>query len=331
MKILAFIVLCLGLSVPVNANDSMAELGTGGLTLARTDKVAILREKLFISLNEIRVDYVFKNNSEDNVETIVAFPMPDLIASPYESIALPGDAKDNFLDFSVEINGKAVTPNLQQRAFAVGLDVTQLLRDARISLVPYADGMQKALNALPGDIVTDFENRGIVTIDSYDAGQGMQHDVAPIWTLKSAYWWKMRFPAGQTISISHHYRPSVGGTAALTFVNSDGSKGPNYKDYQQKYCIDEGFYPAAVRRVKKAGDNGPYYYENRLSYILVSGANWAGPIGEFHLIFDKGSTKNLIAFCGDGVSKTGPTRFEMKIKDFIPERDLDVLYMVTSQ
>jgi len=75
---------------------------------------------------------------------------------------------------------------------------------------------------------------------------------------------------------------------------------------------------------------GGYGYQERwLSYVLTTGGNWAGSIGHFRLIIDKGSTDNLVSFCGDGVKKTGPTRFEMEKTDFWPARDLDILFAVS--
>ena len=40
---------------------------------------------------------------------------------------------------------------------------------------------------------------------------------------------------------------------------------------------------------------------------------------------DKGSTENLVSFCMNGVTKIGPTRFEVVKTDFEPTRDLDIL------
>ena len=55
------------------------------------------------------------------------------------------------------------------------------------------------------------------------------------------------------------------------------------------------------------------------------GANWNGPIGTFRLVVDKGSTENLVSFCMNGVTKIGPTRFEVVKTDFEPTRDLDIV------
>ena len=62
--------------------------------------------------------------------------------------------------------------------------------------------------------------------------------------------------------------------------------------------------------------------------VITSGANWAGPIGTFRLVVDKGDS-TLVSFCGDGVRKIGPTSFEMIAKDYTPKRDIDVLFIKT--
>ena len=42
----------------------------------RSDAVTMLREDLSISLDKVSVDYIFRNTSEVDVESLVAFPMP---------------------------------------------------------------------------------------------------------------------------------------------------------------------------------------------------------------------------------------------------------------
>jgi hypothetical protein len=71
--------LALGLAtaVPALANDTTASTGAGGLVIERTDDIDLVSEDLFVSASEIRIGYVFRNSSPKDVETIVAFPMPD--------------------------------------------------------------------------------------------------------------------------------------------------------------------------------------------------------------------------------------------------------------
>ena len=312
----------------VLANDSVAELGAGGIVLARTGIVSIERERLFISLDQVRVDYEFVNNSRSAVKTLVAFPMPDYTASPFEAVSLPVEAADNFMDFSVSVDGNPVSTNLQQRAFAGGIDVTDQLKTAGVPLLPNDPGVKAALAALDSASVEALVNAGIVVFDEYDAGNGPVVEIAPVWTLKSAYWWEMEFPPGKVVRVHHEYRPGVGGSAGLSFVDQDGNPGYSYKAYQQKYCIEDGFFPAASRLVQKNSDGGFGYTESWISYVLTTGANWAGTIRNFELVIDKGTKQNLVSFCGSNVEKTGPTEFTMRITDFVPERDLDVLFMI---
>ena len=113
MRTLAVLGLIASLFAPMPcalANDSVAELRAGGIVLARSDAVSMEREDLYLSMDEVRVAYRFRNHTDEAVETIVAFPMPDLKGSPYEAIALPGEADDNFLDFTV-----AQTPAFSRR------------------------------------------------------------------------------------------------------------------------------------------------------------------------------------------------------------------------
>ncbi|HWK64372.1 MAG TPA: DUF4424 domain-containing protein [Rhizobiaceae bacterium] len=311
------------------ANDSIAELGTNGLILSRSDIISMESEDLFISADRVEVDYVFRNGSDKDVETIVAFPLPDLTGSPFSIPAIPVDSRDNFLDFTVTVGGKAVAPGLEQRAFAVGLDVTDELRARNVPLYPFGDAALAALAALPQDVADQWQERGMLVIDEYDDGTGWKRVRSPYWQLKSTYWWRSVFPAGSSVRVKHRYKPSVGGTAGLAFTSDGKPGGEVYEAYKRKYCLDKSFETAVLRAAKQAPDGYPRLSESRISYILTTGGNWAaGTIGRFKLTVDKGDPRNLVSFCGKNVVKTGPTTFEMTATDFSPERDLDILILV---
>ena len=73
------------------------------------------------------------------------------------------------------------------------------------------------------------------------------------------------------------------------------------------YCVDPAFL-AGLDRLRRRGAATP---EQRIGYILTTGGNWRSPIGDFRLVVDKGAPANLVSFCGEGVRKISPTRFEM--------------------
>jgi hypothetical protein len=85
-----------------------------------------------------------------------------------------------------------------------------------------------------------------------------------------------------------------------------------------RYCGDQDFWNSAADR---------QWTPNYLEYILVTGANWAGPIKNFRLVIDKGSPNNLVSFCGSNVRKIGPTQFEVRMSNFTPKSNLNVLIL----
>ena len=327
LKSATIFALALLATAPALANNSMAEIKTGGLVFTRTDAVSIQSEELFISLDEIQVAYRFLNHTDKDVDAIVAFPMPDIQTNPYGDTALPDLKSDNFLGFEASIEGQPVAVQLEQKAFSADLDVTDMLKEAGVPLFPFGDAASEALKALPADTLKDWVTRGLVYIDRYDAGKGMEDHPTPFWVLKSTYWWRMTFPAGQSIMVEHRYQPSVGATVGVNFFEKGHFGGPEYADYRERYCLDKEFEAAVLKGMAARNDEYPPYTESRISYVLKTALNWAGSVRSFKLTVDKGDARNIVSFCGTNVRKVGPTLYETTVKDFYPVRDLDVLFL----
>lgn len=316
-----------GLPSMAHANDTMAELAAGGLTFVYADDVSMKSEDLYISPKQVRVDYVFHNEGKTDRTTVVAFPMPDIEGSGDFVVSVPNPDSDNFMNFSVMVEGKQVTPEVDRHAFAVDVDVTQELKDHSIPLLPFGDPTGKALAALPKELLADWISRGIVIPMEYDDGNGMKTDYVPVWKLKTTYWWRTTFPAGRDLHVAHRYTPSVGASAGLIFVQPDAANpfsGEDFDREQQKYCFDDNFLRAVSKRIDAAKAQESYLQESWISYILTTGGNWGGNIDRLHLTIDKGDPDTLVSFCGDGVKKTGPTTFEMTAENYYPERNIDI-------
>jgi Domain of unknown function (DUF4424) len=314
----------------VRANDTMAELAAGGLTFVSSDGVSMQSEDLYISPKEVRVDYVFHNEGDSDRTTVVAFPMPDIEGSGDFMTSVPNPDSDNFLNFSVSVDGKPVTPEVDRHAFAVEVDVTKELSEHDIPLLPFGEATGQALAALPKELLADWIQRGIIMPMEYDDGGGWKTDYAPMWKLKTTYWWRATFPAGRELRVAHRYAPSVGATAGLNFVGSDENapfSGEGFEREKQRYCFDDSFLKAVTKRLDAAKAEETYLQESWISYVLTTGANLGRTIGHFHLTIDKGDTNTLVSFCGDGVKKTGPTTFEMKAVDFYPEHNIDIAFV----
>jgi len=314
---------------PAHANDSTAELSTGGLVLKRHAGIAMKSEDLFISEHEVRVDYRFLNTTPKDLRVLVAFPMPDIAVEGIDDmLAIPTEDPQNILDFHTRIDGQPVKAQIEQKAVdAKGVDRTALLKSLGVPIAPHLQAVRAALDHLPPASRAKLRALDMTVDDDFDAGKGQEHHLAPHWTLKTTYYWEQVFPARRELRVEHRYKPSVGGTSGTGLESPEYRASKDFRTYQADYCIEPSFLAAVDAAKRRAGPNAQAYFEKRIAYVLKSGANWKAPIGEFHLTIDKGRPDNLVSFCAQGVKKTSPTRFEVRRKDFLPTRNLKILIL----
>lgn len=115
----ALVVLAAG---EARANDGAAGLAAGELVFKHLDGVRMETEDLFISEKQVRVRYSFHNITDHDIETVVAFPLPPILAK--EGPACGPDSEeseaydacsDNPLGFAVTIDGKATAFHTERK------------------------------------------------------------------------------------------------------------------------------------------------------------------------------------------------------------------------
>jgi hypothetical protein len=324
------LLLALGLAtaMPALANDTTASTGAGGLVIERTDDIDLVSEDLFVSASEIRIDYLFRNMAQRDVETIVAFPMPDRdLAQEYgEDVGYPSD-------FKTTVEGKPVTATLERKAVLKDKDYTELLTSLRIPIAPASiDDATKAMDRLPKADKQRLLKLELAGDEEYSYGaEPMRHHLIPLWTVKDKYWWKQTFPAGRDLKVNHRYIPGIGGSVDSEIAFKQFRKTEDTKQAIAYYCMDRDFIAAVDKRSSKNEQIGPEMPDTRIDYILTTGANWAHGIGDFRLVVDKGKPGNLVSFCADGVKKIGPTQFEVRHSSWRPTSDLHVLIIEPKQ
>ena len=314
---------------PVAANDTSAVLTTGGLEFVSNQDIVMQSEELYISKEEIRVVYEFRNQSDVDHDILVAFPMPEIVPNFWSPVAFPEGPEDNLFQFETTFNGEPVDVTLHEYAYAFGVDRTKLLKQLGLPLVPIRDAATQATDALDDETIAELYHLGMVIPDEFDSGSGWEKHYWPAWTYRATYTWETTFPAGEVVTVEHRYKPSVGGTVGVAFLSEPYEDYDPAAEYAQKYCTDEDFLDA-VRATLTSPDE-PWsapFFESWISYILTTGGNWGGgAIENFRLVVDKGSPDNLVSFCGEDVKKIGPTTFEMVKTDFWPDRELEILIL----
>jgi hypothetical protein len=289
--------------------------------LPRVVRVRMASEELYLSMDAVRVTYRFENLTDEEQRVLVAFPMPGITGDFYSDGSYPTDDPENIFGFSTTFDGVPVEAELHQYAFALGVNRTKELQKYGLPLAPHVAATEHAVNALPEADAAYLAGLGLLE----NNGWGDESYYTPIWTMESAYTWEAVFPPSRTVVVEHAYTPGIGGTSMVSFLSEESRSLARYVD---KYCLDDPVINAVKRNLVNPDElwSAPYY-ESWLSYVLSTGENWAGSIGEFRLIVDKGRPENFVSFCGENVVKTSPTTFEITETDFYPWGDIHVLFL----
>ena len=219
------------------ANDSTAEKAAGGLVLTRTDAIDMVSEDLYVSPQQVRVAYVFRNRTNAPIRTTVAFPMPDrnLDEMSLSDTAYPGQ-------FRTLVDGQPVTMQVERRALLNGVDHTAMLAGLGIPVQtgdPASDVLTRALLRLrPAD------RQRLIAMGLAGDGGG---DLHPMWTVKETYYWEQVFPAGRDLDVRHSYSPGTGGSVAVALSFADYRNSSEGRAEQRRYCTDRAFMTALDR------------------------------------------------------------------------------------
>lgn len=329
MKRIIAAALLLAVAPGASGNDSSSAIGVGGLALQQNDAVSMDSEDLFISRERVVVKYRFTNRSAKDVKTLVSFPLPPI---PYGISDYLGDQNYpnwNGLEFTTLVNGKPAKLTRVDKVEVAGKDVSARLKQ-RGWPVDYWNNYEfmEGLINLPEKQKAAALKEGLLRRPKDDPKA-----VEPAWQRATYITRQQIFPAGKTVFVEHSYKPvtggSVGGALIPQYRNGENS---GFAEYAKHYCMDSAFlaafdraYLAKQQAAKAKGEGGVHYVEHWVSYVLKSGANWKGPIKDFRLVIEKEKPENLLSFCGSGVKKIGPTRFEMRKSNFEPAADLDIL------
>jgi hypothetical protein len=298
------------------ANDSTAALGVGGIELLKSEHIRILEELLEISAQNVRVKYRFLNESGQDIHTKVAFPLPFYDGIAHSNVSI-GDPNAVFATFKVSVNNSPVVTQSERKAELDGRDITDKLRALGLS-----------------DKEIFFEVHPGEKADLWLRLEPFKLKVGNWWDISQTIFWDMTFPAGKETVVEHEYEPATGAGFAIV-GNGENLKRDIAKlwssftgkdDRENEDCLDETTKRAIENRVKMAASKGAESVEvhyRKVKYILGTGRNWKGPIGEFRLRLVKEKPDQFVSVCFPGKPmKISPTIYEFHQKDFVPQDKL---------
>lgn len=319
MRRAGFFALCaaalLALSAPALAQEEGRGIGyaAAGPAFELPPGVSVERQEVYLSIYAVRLTYVFKSPGRQTLHFRFAMPEMPVDASP--DIAVLDEASDaagraaatqpaNYVELSVRVDGKPITPGGQGRALLEGKDVTRQLLDAGVPLLAGPDG-DPAWRQWPREKQAELNANGLMSDDT------------ALWTYQADFAWDTVLAPGETrIEVSYvplaDYWSDIN-LDAFPEMAAEGSA-------TRAYCID-----GAVRRAFLSGKR---QYELYTVTHLTPPDGWRGPVGHYRLVVEKRHPTDLVAFCPLEARKVAPMRFEWTATNYTPDSRTGVLFLM---
>lgn len=298
------------------ANDGIAGLDTGNLTLGHTDKVAMAREVLEMWPDKITVDYDFVNESDHDVRETLVFPLPRYGNATH--VAGDGYYGGQPRGFKILVDGEPKSFSTRVVAYFKGRDITAELHalgltDRQIALFP-GPGAPFSETAKPFTAAqtTALSRRGWLEDESADGP-------TPGWEVSVNYLWYLTFPAGKHVHVHHTYRPFPTIGIATSMMRA--------AELREQACADTATL-AAWKKVSQPLQDGYRQTNGRfVGYVLKTGNTWKDGIRDFTLRLHRLSPTGLVSTCFDApVADPDPLTREYHLMDFHPAKDLSVYF-----
>ena len=157
------------------ANDTTAELKTGGLVFVQTDAISMVEEKLHISPSEVRSSTSSATSPTEMSRRWWPSRFPTLRAATTGWSRLTPMQADNFLGFEASQDGVPIDAELpQQQAVVHDVDLSAELKAENIPLMPGAEATAAALSRLGPQAVERFQ--GLASSASSNGMTGQRHE-----------------------------------------------------------------------------------------------------------------------------------------------------------
>ena len=291
---------------------------------SRSRPISAWRRRICASVpKEVRVRYEFVNDGKKDVETVVAFPLPDIDVREfwYEPLGTTLDTSPNFMGFALTVDGRKVDAKADERAVLNGRDVTAQVKAAGLPVNIVGGALVKKLDRLAPDSAQIAARAGLPRRRQGRHPSALDREdellVAP--GLSGRQDRRHRAP----LSACDRAILLRGRLAQLTRTKAPPTRKPSASMRRRAQPSKR-----RIAKLDKNGPNGAYLQAYTTEFVLKTANNWKGPIGRFHLTLDKLKPENVLSLCWDGdLKKTGATTFEAARENFAPTRDIKLLVL----
>ena len=231
------------------------------------------------------------------------------MAGPDSPLATARAHVDRLSALAHRLLALAQPAQIDQRAMLGDKDVSALLNQFKLPVLPIGRREIRPTD-LPEATRTKLLDQGLLLPERTDDKGRQQYAMA--WVARTSAVRQQTFPPRREVIVEHQYRPSVGissDTILRRILRSNKALSSEVEGYRKDYCISDAFLAQLDARAGNGEINEPMIGEQRINYVLKSGADWAGPIGSFKLTIDPGASDRLVSFCPGQLKPTAPNAF----------------------
>jgi len=303
------------------AQVGAASIAVGGIVMTHENHISIQKEVLTVSQSKVVVDYDFRNDSDADITSDLAFNMPD-----YESEQRPPSSQ-GFDDFNVWVNQVPVHFTTEVKATANGHDYTSLLRSMGIDIQSFGHNYDRSVPSQIEQLTQKQKDRLL------KAGLLVKPNDGPNWAVRKKYYWTQTFPEHSTTHIRQEYAPALGHSYSIPYATTgDASK---IDSELASVCPTPELLSALRKDAQQPRHAVGIEY---VDYIMTTANTWVMPIADFTLIAapapesqspgSSSSGGNFASFCWDGpVEKLDGNQLRAHLTDFAPKKELRVGFL----
>jgi hypothetical protein len=331
---IAFVVIGLLPCSTLRADDGAASIAAGGIVMKRETRIKMANEVLTISVSKVTVDYDFRNDTDTDITTDIAFPIP-----PYELDFVKYSINEQgFEDFKLLVDGKPVHFDTESKARLGNRDVTPILRHYGIDVATF--GHFDEVHNQSRDIrkLSPSQRKALIAAGLLDNDPDTDW---VSWKVEKKYYWKQTFPAHATTHISHTYSPVVGfglvpqssfnaakQTARAADIKDPGVDRESVEEVKS-VCPTDALLASLEKARSRDSQSQGYGYLEYVDFILTTANTWKQPIADFTLFIERPHDNHredyVVSLCWPGrVEQVQPNLFKATATDLIPTHELRI-------
>jgi hypothetical protein len=318
------LLLAIAASPVVLADDGAASIAAGGLVMKREVRITMAKEVLFISTEKVIVDYDFRNETDTDTTTEVAFPIPRYSEMSVDELSPTFAGFDNF---KLWIEGKPATFEVETKAILHGKDYSGLLKSFHINIANFGYSNSNDHRSQIEKLSTTQKAR-LMRAGLIDGATS--HDA--LWSVDKKFYWSQTFPAHKTIHIRHEYAPVVGNSNNIYWFDKSTDAQNDAIEGAGSFCADASLLNILKPFQERHHRPLPLNY---VDFILTTANTWKRPIEDFTLIVErpheKSALQSFVSFCWDGpVTKLDDDHFSAHALNLTPTKELHIGFVSVS-